>query len=713
MRNLVLCSSGNSSQAAGPVVSLMKTVLRGLALNRVHGWTSWLFVIGMVSSAALMMQRDALAPLALASDAKAQAPAAEQAPFDPLDDALPTGALMRLGTLRLRPGDQVSALAFSPDGTKLVTTPIYTNVLQIWDRASGHLLHCCQGHRGTVLQVAFTRDGRHLVSGSLDKTVRVWDAATGKELRRIATPWPGEFALSPNGQMLATSNSDRTVHLWNLADGRDSKPLKVGIEQSIPEGFEPIALAFSPDGKKLATSERETLRVWDVATGRLESSTPGQGRGQPRAACFNAGNVTVLSNSYGTPYTLWSLSPSGEVRTLRVEPAKQAAFAFAVDGGSLLFASPGLGVRQWDAGTGVERNRFTGMQGEARAVALSFDGKLAAAGTDAATFHQWAVADGHRLSEPGGHAAAVDGAALAEAGRAAATVSADGIVHVWDSATGKERWQWRSPTVTPPTSVAITPDGAKLAVGGLGKGIRLFAMDTGKPVHHFLATDPASVLGISVDGHTLVSFQDGQTVGWWDLKTGTEVARFPKPSAQLQMPNYALWFTRAARPHPPCSAMSRDGRLVALGHQSQLSLLQLQNSGKVSELFRAELDSVACLAIAADSKQLASVGDDPFVLMWDLPTGRAIKQFQAPGHSITALAFSPDGKLLVGGTTRGVLLLWELASGRLLAQRAGHASAIRQLAFSQDSARLTSAGGTDTTALIWDVSVLASERERP
>jgi WD40 repeat protein len=708
MRNIVLCSTGKSAQAAGAVVSLMKAVLRALAMNKAHTWTSWLLVAGVVGGAGLMMQRVAIAPVAQAG-ATAPSYAADQALVDLHGDALPAGALVRLGTVRLRPGDQVSALAFSPDGTNLVTAPVYSNVLQIWDRASGRLLRVCRGHRGTILQVEFTRDGRHLVSGSLDKTVRVWDSTTGAEQRRMATPWPGEFALSPDGQTLAVSNSDRAVHLWNIADVGKNRALKVGIENSIPEGFAPVALAFSPDGKKLATSERETLRLWDVPTGRLESSIDGQGRGQPRAACFKGGNLTVLSNSYGTPYTLWSLSPAEDVRTLRVEPAKQATFAFAADGASLLFASPGIGVRQWDASTGVELRRFAGMQGEARAVALSLDGKFAAAGTDAATLHQWETADGRRLSEPGGHVAAVDGAVLGR-DRVAATVSADGTVHVWDSATGKERWRWRGPTPTPPASVAFTPDGATLAVGGLGKGIRLFDSVTGQPVRHLFATEPASVLGIADDGQTLVSVHYGRTVRWWNLTTGAERACFPKPSSQPQVPDFAFWFAAAGHPHPPCAALSRDSRLVALGDHSRLRLLQLDDPGQVGEMFQAELDSVACLAIAHDGKHLASAGDDAFVLIWNAGTGKAVKQFPAPGHHVTALAYSPDGKLLAGGTARGVLLLWELATGQLLAQRTGHASAIQQLAFSQDSARLISAGGTDTTALIWDVRALAPVR---
>ncbi|HEV8060628.1 MAG TPA: sigma-70 family RNA polymerase sigma factor [Gemmataceae bacterium] len=712
MRTLAAWMSGDVAKVAGiagQTVALTKVVLHGLAANQLKIWLLWLVGLATLTGTGALVQRDLFAPTAEASafSASLHTPKQqEKARLDLHGDPLPAGALARLGTVRLRPGNEVTAVAFSPDGSKLASGPIYANVVQIWDRASGRLLLECRGHNGTLMQIAFTGDGRNIISSSLDKTVRVWDAATGAERYQLPTPWPGNFALTPDGRTLAMSNQDRAIHLWEIDTGKEIRALKVGIEDSIRQGFEPIALAFSADGRRLATADRDSLRLWDVATGRLESSTENRRRGDPLAACFNGSTVTVLSSAYGAPYTLWSLPIDGEPRTVRVEPGKLAQFAFAPGGGSLLFSAYGTGVREWDTASGTETKRLAGMQGDARALAYSPDGKIAAAGTDRATLHVWEVASGAELDKHGERAAAVDSVAIARDGRTVATTSADGSLRVWDPATGRLRWQLLEQGPVAPTSTAISPDGSKVVAGGLGKGIRVYEAASGKLLAHLLTAEPAGVRGFSNDGQSLLCIHQGRTVGWLDLATGRERSQYPAPATGAEFINFARWNPKQQIFHAPCSAASANGRLAALGDQTKLSCVKEDGPGKVRLVFETQLDAISCLAFSADAKQLATAGDDPFVLIWDVAGGKPSKQLAAQGQVLTALAYSPDGRVLAAGTNRGAVLLWDMATGEQIARRAGHPSAIQQLAFTPDSKLLVSAGGTDTTALIWDVAVM-------
>lgn len=711
IRTVAACSGGDVASATkmtGQAFALAKLMLHGSAASKIQASILCLLGLVCVGGASVMLQRELWTTSAHAGALSAPGQTAREqglARVDVNGDPLPPGAIMRLGSSRMRPGADVTALAFSPDGALLACGPIYSNVVQVWDRSTGRLVRECAGHQGTIMQIRFTGDGRTLISSSLDKTVRVWDADTGKARFQAETPWPGQFAVSPDGRLFALSSTDRTIHLNDLSSGKQIRAFKLGIESSIREGFEPIALAFSSDGRELATADHENVRLWDVQTGRLRSAIESPGRSQPLAAAFNGGKVVVLSGAYGAPYTLWTISEAGGQRTLRVEPGKLAQVAFAPDGRSLLFATAGEGLRLWDTTTGAEVKRFAGMQGDARALAFSWNAKLAAAGTSEATLHQWDVASGKEIKSTDNKSAAVNGVAFSPDGRTLATSSADGHVRLWTAQTGRLRWESQGREPLPASTLAISPDGSKVAVGGIDKGVRLFDAATGKQLSLLVENDQPAIIGFSNDSQTLGVVYQGRTIAWLDLKTGQELSRYPeapKVGAELQL--LQRFGSSDQRFHAPCAAASVDGRLAALGDQDKLICIKLDGGGRARKLFESSVDSIACLAFSADSKLLATAGDAAFVLLWDVAAGKPIRQLGAWGTEVSALAFSPDGKLLAAGTARGEVILVDVATGKQIINRPGHRGSIKQLRFSLDGKLLATAGGADATAIIWDVA---------
>jgi len=324
------------------------------------------------------------------------------------------------------------------------------------------------GHEGPVTSVAVTPDGRHVVSGSRDNTVRLWALATGKEVQRFTGHQSSvnSVAVTPDGRHVVSGSWDNTVRLWDLATGQEVRRF-TGHRTWVK------SVAVTPDGRHVVSgSEDKTVRLWDLATGQEVRRFTGHD-GVVRSVAVTPDGRHVVSGSSDNTVRLWDLATGQEVRRFTGHQSSVNSVAVTPDGRHVVSGSWDNTVRLWDLATGQEVRRFTGHRTWVNSVAVTPDGRHVVSGSWDNTVRLWDLATGQEVRRFRGHDDLVWSVAVTPDGRHVVSGSRDNTVRLWDLATGQEvrRFRGHDDLVW---SVAVTPDGRHVVSGSRDKTVRVW-----------------------------------------------------------------------------------------------------------------------------------------------------------------------------------------------------------------------------------------------
>ncbi len=505
---------------------------------------------------------------------------------------------------------------------------------------------------GNLVCVAFTPDGKRVLSGGHHNTLRMWDVATGKELRVFPSHEVDHVhavAVSPDGHTVAWGCGAQII-LSNLETGAEIGTLQ-GHHGTL------LAVAFSPDGTRLLSGGTDrTMRLWDIKSKQqlnqfnLTVTAENMVGGEVWSVAFTPDGLYALSGRHVrhtalVPLQLWDLLDAKDDHRLDASRGTFDHVAVLAADGRLVLAGCNNEMVLWDLETGKELQRFTGHKGWVRTVAFLPDGR-------------------HVLSG-----------------------SLDGTARVWEVKSGRQRYCFTRHRRFI-LAVAVAPDGCHAATVGTDRVVRLWRMPVADPIPRSADRRGELIVNAPPTVGLLIIQKDGRHVRLLDLQG--------ERSCKLDPGDYDLSLANG----PDDLVLLAKRCHIAPGAKARIRLDQ----GKVVGVYKGITTpgGGVCVAVTPDGKRVLAGGWGNPLRMWDVATGKNLRVFNCPGpKDVFAIAVSPDGKSVAWGAGPYVRLS-DLKTGAEIGIFKGHTVTVGNIAFSPDGTRMLT-GGRDRTMRLWEV----------
>ncbi|HEY4424404.1 MAG TPA: hypothetical protein VGN10_09370 [Pyrinomonadaceae bacterium] len=575
--------------------------------------------------------------------------------------------------------DDANSATFSPDG-KLIADGGTDGVIRLFNGTTGAPVHELHGHEGPVYRAVFSPDGNYLVSVGEDNTVRVWKPSTGEGVKilRGHTADVHEVVFSPDKNHFATEAYDGKAMIWSLDS--DTGKVLTGLTGTR------AALAFSPDGKLLATeggpgTELGALpagdypaTVWDVETGKMKFRLGGH-QDYIASVSFSPDGNAIVTSSGDSTARLWT-SDGQLVKELRGHTRPLTLALFSPDGKFVVTASADNTVRVWDSLDGKLITEFRGHSQAVNEVAFSADGQFIITADDDQTARLWPFHPGEGVTsstiESWEHSAAVTSIACSPNGSEVAATTRDG--KLWLDGVGMQRSLPFSYIVDRSAKVAnarFSPDGQSIATTRGSSGV-IYNIDA------------------------LRRFVDSQRSEFIYEKAAAPQEKERKilePEGIITLSGHTADINSVA--------FSPDGRFVVTASADGTARVWDAATGVSRGELRGHSGTVNSASFSPDGKFIVTAGNDATVRLWDAGRFEQVRQIGGTyPKPVSSAEYSPDGRFIVAASGE-IAWVCDPNRGEVVRKLEGHTGQVNSASFSPDS-RLIVTAGADNAARVWN-----------
>ena len=611
----------------------------------------------------------------------------------------------------------VSAIAFSPDG-QLVVTASWDKTIKLWDVATRRELRSFEGHTGFVLAVAFSPNGKLLASGGSDTLVKIWDVEKGHEVRTIDGHKGDIRTLAfdidgtrlavggdiPNGSSKAAEIDD-TMEIFDVATGRVLRKL---------DTFRVMVstLAFSPDGRWFAAAgflypERQhSVRIWEVSKWKSKRTFASRPKSITSIA-FSPDGRSLASAGRDGAIQIGDVETGREIRSLTGHTKGVMVIAFSPDGRMIASGGEDKTVKLWDVATGQEirtLSDFAGIGAEGNhALAFNPNGRLLAWASPGSEVKLWNVLTKQEIGTLSSQTSSLSKAFYSNSGSRLLTLG-KGFVSLWDVSSG-QLMRRVSRNVPQLSSTAVSNDGQRLAVSNKDASLSVVDVATGRDIISLVGhartrssgtENYVTAIAFSKDGRLLATSDGDVIIKIWDLATGREIQ---------SLQGHKMIGGSSVSNYANLLTFSPDGQKVAAGKwNSTVEVWDVSSGRKLMNLSVQDKFGFTSVSFSPDGRLLASGGSpfDPTVKLWSSETGDLVRTFEGHTQRITGITFSHDGRLLATSSGDKTVRLWDVATGTPIRSLSEHPGEVTFVCFSPNDQLLIA--GSANSLYLWNLS---------
>ena len=549
------------------------------------------------------------------------------------------------------------------------------------------------GHVREVRAIALSHDGRLMVSGSCDKTIRLWDLETGKQVGE--TPemeeWVYAVSYGANDKRIAAALGDGTIRIWNMETGKSIKvPMK-----GYPIGECVLSADFSSDGERvvLALSDN-TLRIWNVQTGEqigvpLDSFTK-----LVFSVNFSPnGERIVTASLYDSTIRIWNVLTGKQIGPPMVGEYVTSV-KYSIDGKHIVSGSGDGSIRLWDVQTGKQIGPpLIGHTNCVRSLAYSMDGKLIVSGSDDGTVRIWDAQTGKQIgNQLSKHSSAVMTVSFSPNGRYIISSSDDNSIRIWDTQKS-HRFEIKMEKLLWFPFLSFSSDCKNIVSSSVDDNtIMVWDVKTGKQVGVPMVghTGEVTFATFSSDGKRVVSTSIDGTIRIWDVRTGKHVI--------LEKSNYYFEGNYLVKFSPD------DKHIVSISENRNIKIWDVRTGKQVGSSMKGHTGWISSAEYSPNGEHVVSAARDGTIRIWDVKTCQQDGKPLA-GHTgvVHYAEFSPDGKYIVSSSEDKTIRIWDVRMRKQMGEPfVGHTSDVRFVTFSPNGRYIVSTSD-DGTIRVWDV----------
>jgi len=562
----------------------------------------------------------------------------------------------------------VTAVAYSPDG-EFAATGSNDKTIKLWHAASGREIRSYLGSVGESRQLSFSLDGKLIASVDQDYSLKLWETETSRLIRTIVLPDDDIFcaAFTPGANLITGTERNHAI-LWDLSTGKEIRRfIPVPQDITMQKNFTyPSAgsIEISRDGTRLLVGSNDrTVILFDLQSGKEIKKFKGD-----RSSCtsciisasFSPDETEFISN-YDSIH-VWNIESGKKIRVMDGRSNREGGAYYSPDG-KYIVSSYYKVVTLFNARTGKPETTIEGHLRDVTDLKPSPAGNFLLTGSEDRTASIWEIPSGKNFITLRGFLNDVDEAVLS-----------DGYMY-WIAFINEVR---------------LSPDGQFIVIGKTGNNAKLMNFSTGRVVQTYTGHEGMVIsLDFSPDGHYLATGSVDGTARIWNVSSGELLYTLPDRTSNIPV------FT---------VAFSSDGKSLATGSWDGRTRVWDLEAGELVQ----SIPSLTPYAVRFTRNGLYVVSavlptrENPKKLrLFEIDTGEEIREFIGHTQIVTTIRMSPDGKYMLSGSFDGMVKLWDIATGLQVQKFRGHSARIHAVNFDK-TGDLIVTGSDDNTAKLWD-----------